>query len=168
MLLTLSQKVLPGRVSRSLALSLLLACTASQASAAQQIASRLSAPPAAIVKLTSGSVSVERAGVRLPGAVGLALFPADVVVTGEDGNIGMTFDDNSLLSLGPSSRYSIDSFRFNRRTYEGKFQSTLSKGKLAVMSGKLAKQGQDQMQVQTPTSILGVRGTYFVVEAGVK
>ncbi len=32
-------------------------------------------------------------------------------------------------------------------------------------SGKLAKHGKDQMKIRTPSSILGVRGTEFVVEA---
>lgn len=120
--------------------------------------------PAAVMKVSTGSVRVERGNTMLDGKVGLALYPADVVLTGDDGSVGMTFDDNSLLSLGPSSRYAIDHFEFNRATYQGSFQSTLSKGKLAVVSGKIAKHGLDQMQVHTPTSILGVRGTQFVVE----
>jgi len=120
--------------------------------------------PAALLKISSGSVRIERAGAVLDGQVGLALYPADVVVTGPDGSAGMTFDDNSRLSLGPSSRYAIDRFEFNRATYQGAFQSTLSKGRLAIVSGKIAKQGVDQMQVHTPTSILGVRGTEFVVQ----
>ncbi len=142
-----------------------LLATSPLALAAPQLAGTLGSPPAAVMKVAKGSVSVQRGAAKIPGAVGLALFPADVIVTGADGTVGMTFDDNSLLSLGPSSRYSIDRFEFNRRTYDGAFESTLSKGKLAVISGKIAKQGVDQMQVRTPTSILGVRGTQFVVQA---
>ena len=51
-------------------------------------------------------------------------------------------------------------------TAEGAFESTLSRGKLAVVSGKIAKHGLDHMKVSTPTSILGVRGTEFLVDAG--
>ncbi|MBC7491540.1 MAG: FecR domain-containing protein, partial [Novosphingobium sp.] len=33
-----------------------------------------------------------------------------------------------------------------------------------VVSGKIAKSAKDAMQVHTPTTILGVRGTRFVVD----
>jgi len=32
------------------------------------------------------------------------------------------------------------------------------------VSGKIAKSGRDAMQVRTPNSLLGVRGTRFIVE----
>ncbi len=35
---------------------------------------------------------------------------------------------------------------------------------LAVISGQIAKSRQDAMKVRTPTSLLGVRGTRFIVE----
>jgi hypothetical protein len=39
----------------------------------------------------------------------------------------------------------------------------LQRGTLAVVSGRLAKQSSDAMTVRTPSAILGVRGTQFVV-----
>jgi hypothetical protein len=41
----------------------------------------------------------------------------------------------------------------------------LSKGTLAIVSGRIAKQAPDAMRVKTPAAILGVRGTEFVVRA---
>ena len=40
------------------------------------------------------------------------------------------------------------------------------RGTLSVVSGKLAKRSPDAMTVRTPSTILGVRGTEFVVRAG--
>lgn len=129
--------------------------------------SALAGPAAAgMFKRVDGEVRVERGGAALPASVGMTLFAADTVVTGAGGAAGITFDDNTLMSLGPSSRYTIDQFRFNSTTHEGNFESTLSKGRLAVVSGKIAKHEQDAMKVRTPNSILGVRGTEFIVEAG--
>lgn len=126
------------------------------------------APPeeaAGIVKVAEGDVSLERAGNRLAVAPGTSVMAADVIVTGSNGRCGVTFRDNSLLSLGPNSRLVVDSFSFDSTTHDGGFESTLKQGKLAVVSGKLAKHGKDQMKIRTPTSLLGVRGTEFVVEA---
>ncbi|MCB1745063.1 MAG: FecR domain-containing protein [Gammaproteobacteria bacterium] len=116
------------------------------------------------VKFVAGEVQVQRGETRLVAAPGLGLQQADVVITGEDGRIGMTFKDNSRFSAGPNSTLELATFRFDTTTHQGRFISRLRRGTLAVSSGQLAKQGEDQMEVHTPTSILGVRGTYFLVE----
>ncbi|MBI2801549.1 MAG: FecR domain-containing protein [Gammaproteobacteria bacterium] len=122
----------------------------------------------ATIKVLRGTVSVERNGQILPGKLGLALEVADQVVTGVDSAIGITFQDNSLLSLGPNSRLTVDRFQFNSTTHEGAFETSLKQGKLAVISGKIAKHREDAMKVRTPASIIGVRGTEFVVEAAAR
>ena len=40
----------------------------------------------------------------------------------------------------------------------------VDRGSLGVVSGNIAKSKRDAMRVRTPTSMLGVRGTRFVVE----
>ncbi len=95
---------------------------------------------------------------------GLILLAEDVLVTGPDGGISVTFIDNSRFSAGPSSRVSLDEFEFNATTHEGKFQLGVERGSIAVISGQIAKKKRDAMKVRTPTSVLGIRGTRFVVE----
>jgi len=119
----------------------------------------------ATVKSLKGDVRIERSGRELPVGVGTSLLQEDTIVTGRDGSAGLTFADNTLISLGARSRFVIDRFRFDRASNRGEFQSTLSKGRMAVVSGKIAKSQIDAMKVRTPTSLLGVRGTEFVVEA---
>ena len=118
------------------------------------------------VKTSKGDVSIERGGTTLPGAVGTRLEAADVIRTGPDGSAGITMSDNSLLSIGPNSVLALDTYRFDTTTHQGQFDATLSKGSLAVVSGKIAKQSPDAMKVRTPASVLGVRGTEFVVAVG--
>jgi hypothetical protein len=115
------------------------------------------------VKTARGSAHIERGAERLPVQVGMAVREADKVVTGADGTVGVTFADNSLLSIGPNSALAIDRFVFNSTTNAGQFDSTLSKGTLAVVSGKIVKQQPEAMRVHTPSAIMGVRGTEFVV-----
>ncbi|MEO8441542.1 MAG: FecR domain-containing protein, partial [Betaproteobacteria bacterium] len=118
------------------------------------------------VKVSSGAVSIERAGQRLPGPVGTNVEASDHIVTGADGSAGITFVDNSRLSVGPNSTLAISRFNFNPTTHEGNFDTALKRGTLSVISGKLAKRSPDAMTVTTPSTILGVRGTEFVVQAG--
>ena len=118
------------------------------------------------LKVSTGTVSIERAGKRLPGPVGTNVQASDSIVTGADGSAGITFVDNSRLSLGPNSTLAINRFNFDQTTHEGGFDSALKRGTLSVISGKLAKRSPEAMTVRTPSTILGVRGTEFVVRAG--
>jgi hypothetical protein len=115
------------------------------------------------IKVVRGAAHIERGTERLPVKVGMPVQEADRVVTGADGTVGITFADNSLLSIGPSSNFAIDRYVFDSTTHAGKFDSTLSKGTLAVVSGKMVKQSPEAMRVRTPSAIMGVRGTDFVV-----
>ena len=69
--------------------------------------------------------------------------------------------DNSLLSAGPNSVVSLDRFAFDASTNQGQFDTSLRKGSLSIVSGRIAKQSPDAMTVRTPSAILGVRGTEF-------
>jgi hypothetical protein len=118
------------------------------------------------IKVTKGQVAIERQGKASPAIVGARLQTSDVVKTGVDSSVGITMDDDSLLSAGPNSVLSLDRYAFDATTNQGRFDTSLNKGTLAVISGRIAKQSPDAMTVRTPTAILGVRGTEFVVSAG--
>jgi hypothetical protein len=113
----------------------------------------------------AGPVTVERAGAAQPLAVGDHVFQSDIVATAAGGTVGITFADNSMMSLGPDSRLALDQFRFDTTTHEGTFDSSLQKGTLAVKSGQIVKQTPEAMHIKTPAALLGVRGTEFVVRA---
>jgi hypothetical protein len=118
------------------------------------------------IKLAKGQVAIERQGSTTPATVGARLQTSDVVKTGADSSVGITMDDDSILSAGPNSVLSLDRYEFDATTNQGRFDTSLNKGTLAVISGRIAKQSPDAMTVRTPTAILGVRGTEFVVSAG--
>lgn len=116
------------------------------------------------VRTVKGTVHVERDGKHLPASVGMPIRQADALVTGADGAVGVTFSDNSLLSTGPNSVLVVERYNFNSTTHAGRFEASLNKGTLAVVSGKMVKQSPDAMKVRTPAAIMGVRGTEFVVQ----
>jgi hypothetical protein len=110
-------------------------------------------------------VTIERGGQAIPATPGARLQAGDVLKTGADGSVGLTMSDNSLLSAGPNSVLSLDRYDFDATTSQGQFDTTLTKGSLAVISGRIAKQSPEAMKVRTPASILGIRGTEFVVSS---
>jgi hypothetical protein len=116
------------------------------------------------IKILSGDVAIVRNNVRSPAQAGDLLEKADTLLTGADGRVGVTFIDNSRFSLGPNSQIGLEKFTFNPTTQEGEFLTKVERGTLAVISGQIAHSAQDAMKVKTRTTILGVRGTRFLVQ----
>jgi hypothetical protein len=117
------------------------------------------------VKVAQGQVAIERGGQRLPATVGMMVQEGDVLMTGPDGAAGVTFADDTMLSVGPATELAIDRFAFDTTTHAGRFDASLRHGTLSAVSGKIARQSADAMKVRTPSTILGVRGTEFAVHA---
>ena len=115
------------------------------------------------VKIMQGPVAIQRNGQKLTPAAGFLLESGDVIVTGKGGRVGIAFADNSRFAVGPDSRVSLDRFDFDRTRQNGSFVTSVQRGTLSVVSGQIAKSKTDAMKVRTPTSLLGVRGTRFVV-----
>lgn len=128
----------------------------------------LTASPAwaeiARVKTSTGNAVVERGSARLPAKAGLQLSAGDRLVTGKDGRISLSFIDNTRFSVGPNSRIAVNDFTYDRTRQKGSFLTQVDRGSLAIVSGQIAKSGKDAMKVRTPNSLLGVRGTRFIVE----
>jgi len=116
------------------------------------------------VKTLKGTAHIERDGQKIPATLGMKLQQSDTIVTGADGTIGITFADNSRVSAGPGTVLTIDQYVFDSTTHVGKFDASVKKGTLAVVSGKLVEQSPEAMHIRTPASIMGVRGTEFVVK----
>ena len=117
-----------------------------------------------LIKVATGTVQIERGGAMLKAEVGTVVQAADVLRTGADGSAGVTFADNSLLSIGPNTVFAIDKYRFDSTTHAGEFDGTLRRGRLAAVSGKMVKQAPESMKIRTPAAVMGVRGTEFLVQ----
>lgn len=121
------------------------------------------AEPIGLVKVIAGTAHIERQGARIPAAVGVPLERTDRIVTGKDGRIGLSFADASTVSAGPDTVIDLERFSYDSTTRGGGFDVTLRRGTLSAVSGKLVAQTPGSMKVKTPTSVLAVRGTEFVV-----
>ncbi|MEI6704811.1 MAG: FecR domain-containing protein [Deltaproteobacteria bacterium] len=127
------------------------------------LATSLHAAEIGRIKTISGVVSVDHAGSTVRPSVGTPVHENDILRTGANGSAGVIFEDNSLLSIGPNSKLSLDKFSFNTTTHKGVFEAKLKKGTLAGVSGKINKETPEAMKIRTPAAILGMRGTEFLV-----
>jgi len=118
------------------------------------------------IKTLKGDVKIVRAEKTMAASAGDSLEQADTLITGAESSVGMTFIDGTRFSTGPDSVLELSRFKFNSTTHEGEFQASVKKGTLAIISGQIAKASPTAMTVRTPASILGVRGTRFLVKVG--
>jgi hypothetical protein len=110
-----------------------------------------------------GESYVVRDGERAKAEVGGTIQQKDVIETAADGAVGITFNDNTVFSTGPNSHVSMEEFTFNPVTLKGSFLAKLGRGTLSVVSGDIARGSPSAMKIRTPSAILGVRGTRFLV-----
>ncbi len=116
-------------------------------------------PAAGHIKLASGAVFIVRAGTEIPARAGEAIFEADTVKTGPDGRLGITLKDDTRVSLGPGSEMRVTRFAYTPA--EGHLGLVLSvfRGVVAYVSGRIARLSPDSIRLETPSAVMGVRGT---------
>lgn len=122
------------------------------------------AEPVGLVKVATGAATVERAGTSARLDAGSDLLSEDILSTGPDGAVGITLRDDTTLSMGPMGRLVIDSFVFEPAEDQLGLDLGLLKGTFAVASGQIAKLAPEKVRVRTPSMVIGIRGTSFLVE----
>jgi hypothetical protein len=118
----------------------------------------------ATVQKVSGTATVVRQGQTISATVGLEIWESDTLRTGPNGSMGVVFNDDTLLSLGPGSVLVVDKFLFAPR--QGKFSIVLRmiKGTAVYLSGLISRLAPESAYFETPTASIGIRGTKFVVK----
>lgn len=116
------------------------------------------------VQKMSGSATVIRNGVSVELRVGDAVQKGDVVQTGSDSSIGMTFVDGSVFGMTSNARMVLNEMIFDPNGSSNSSLISLVQGTITFVAGQTAKNGN--MRVETPVATMGIRGTAVLVEIG--
>ena len=117
------------------------------------------------VKTAEGWGAVTHGQLTYAAAAGLPVYEGDTLRTFWNGKMGVTFKDDTRMSLGPSSRVTIPKFVFSPAEQHYGFVLRLLAGTMQYLSGLTARLSPDSMEVDTPTATIGVRGTRFLARA---
>lgn len=112
-----------------------------------------------IVSIT-GPTQITRADSRIVGAVDVGVEMMDVVETLES-RTGIVFQDDTKVSVTEHSKLKIDSFVYDPGTGKGKIGLKAALGTVRYASGRIAHNSRENVNVQTPTASVAVRGTDF-------
>lgn len=115
------------------------------------------------IKTVSGAAFIVRNGAEVPAQAGQVVFESDSLRTGADGKIGVTLKDDTRLALGPASEVRLERFAYAPGTASLGLVLKFVKGVTAYVSGRLAKLAPDSIRLETPSAIVGVRGTTLAI-----
>lgn len=114
----------------------------------------------AIVQQQGSAVQIRRGQDNLPGGVNATVNMNDAIVTGLS-SLQLRFQDNTTASVTENSRFVIDDFVYDPNRGAGRLNVRVSMGTVRYVSGQIARNNQQSVQVNTPTAVIGVRGTDF-------
>lgn len=120
----------------------------------------LAAPSAGVLTSKSGAVFIKGREVRAA-ITNQNLYPGETLITGSDGSAKVLLRDDSLMDLGPGSSFKIDQF-IGDGSENRQASFTVLYGRLRALVTKALKSGS-KFDVRTPDSVMGVRGTEFIV-----
>jgi VCBS repeat-containing protein len=110
----------------------------------------------------SGSATAIRNGVSIELHIGDAVQKGDVVQTGSDSSIGMTFVDGSAFGMTSNARMVLNEMIYDPNGSSNSSLISLVQGTITFVAGQTAKNGN--MRVETPVATMGIRGTAVLVE----
>lgn len=116
------------------------------------------------VKKVEKPAFVVRHGLRRTASIGYSIFMDDLLTTGKTGAMGVTFMDNTMISIGPDTEFVVDEFVYQPKDNALSFGSRMMRGTLHFVSGTIAKLSPESVSVKTPVGTIGIRGTRFLVK----
>jgi hypothetical protein len=141
--------------------------TQAQSDSAKPAVDDLSSKPIGKVVTATGSVTVEHVNAVVVQAnlasqtgetkVGDLVYQGDLVRTGADGRVSISFTDGTSFNLSNNANMALNEFVYDPN---GKSNSTLfnlTKGTFTFVAGQVAKTGD--MKIDTPVATMGIRGT---------
>jgi len=93
---------------------------------------------------------------------GLGVESMDVVIT-EKGKVRIDFIDDTRVDITEHSRLIIDDFVYDPASGEGSLSLKAGLGTIRYASGKIAKNSRQRVRIETPSAVVGVRGTDFAM-----
>ena len=119
----------------------------------------------ATVTAIKGSATITRGSSDIGAKLGSKLQEKDNIKTHENTKVQLIFTDETIISLGKNSDFSIEEFLFED-TQEPVAKFGMIKGAMRAITGKIGKIAPQKFSVSTKTATIGIRGTNFTIIAG--
>jgi hypothetical protein len=122
--------------------------------------------PAGYVDAVSGEVTATNPGLGRR-VLGLEdkIYAADAIATGAGSAVRIVFLDKSVLEIKESSQVDLASFSFEEKG-EKAMTVKFAVGVFRMITGEIVKANPEGFRVESPLSVIGIRGTEFASRVG--
>jgi hypothetical protein len=115
------------------------------------------------VKSVEGEAWIVRGTEQIPAQKGMRLQVSDRLKTGPNGAMGLFLRDDTIISMGSAGEMVLVEFVFQPRTNELGMLTRFLKGSFTYISGIMARLNPESVKIETPVSMVSIRGTHFLV-----
>jgi hypothetical protein len=103
--------------------------------------------------------------VKLPPPRAGMTMRANTVTTGPKSRVQLLLPDQTVFTVGPDSRMTLDKFVYDERQNPRDLSGAITKGVFRFVTGKVAGEDPTEWTVRIVSAVIGIRGTDFMVEA---
>jgi hypothetical protein len=114
-----------------------------------KVTEQLNAPP-----------TIQRDKSTITGSKGTGVEMNDAIKTSQ-GKVGITFEDDTKVQVSENSKLVIDDFVYDPKSKAGKLGAKVALGTVRYASGQIAKNSPQNVNLNTPSATVAVRGTDF-------
>lgn len=104
--------------------------------------------------------TIQRQNSTLTGSKGTGVEMNDAIKTAQ-GKVGITFEDDTRVQVNENSKLVIDDFVYDPKSKAGKLGAKVALGTVRYASGQIAKNSPQNVNLNTPSATVAVRGTDF-------
>ena len=94
-----------------------------------------------------------------------AFYVSDVIRTEANAAVKLKFADETVFYLGAESELSVDKFSYQDPAQQNGFASRIAKGTFRFVTGLVAREKPEAMEVSTSVATIGIRGTNVAGQA---
>jgi len=91
---------------------------------------------------------------------GMKLQEHDTLTTQKEATVQLIMKDQTIITIGPSSNFQIDSYRFESDR-DNSLDFSLKQGFFRAITGKIGKLSPERFKIHTKSATIGIRGTDF-------
>ena len=114
------------------------------------------------ITASKGNASVLRDSNSQKVHLGLKLQEKDHILTKGDAKVQIIFKDETIITIGKNSDFSIEEFLFDDEN-EPSAKFGMFGGAMRAITGKIGKIAPQKFSVTTKTATIGIRGTNFTI-----
>lgn len=109
-----------------------------------------------------GEAHIERGDSKITLELNSKLEKNDIIKTKERTKLQIIFKDETIITIGKNSTFSVNEYVFDEQKKEYKAEFGLLKGAFRTITGKIGKIAPDKFKLKSKSSTIGIRGTQIL------